>query len=49
LAGSDAWKVARRELRRRSPSRRLVARAAGAPQLIWQRAVQAAGGAGARR
>jgi glycosyltransferase involved in cell wall biosynthesis len=49
LAGSDAWQVARLEIRRQSASRRLVARASRAPQLIWQLAMQAAGGGGTRR
>jgi glycosyltransferase involved in cell wall biosynthesis len=48
LSGSDAWRVARLELRRRSPSRRLLARASRAPHLIWQRAMQA-GASGGRR
>jgi glycosyltransferase involved in cell wall biosynthesis len=49
LAGSDAWQVARHELRLGSASRRLFARAFRAPRLIWQLAMQAAGGGGTRR
>jgi glycosyltransferase involved in cell wall biosynthesis len=49
LAGSDAWRVARLELRRGSARRRLFARASRAPRLIWQLATQAAGGGGTRR
>ena len=49
LAGSDAWQAARLELRRRSASRRLFARASRAPRLIWKLVTQAAGGGGTRR
>jgi glycosyltransferase involved in cell wall biosynthesis len=49
LAGSDAWQVARLELRRGSASQRLFARASRARRLIWQLATQAAGGGGTRR
>lgn len=49
LAGTDAWRAARRGLRRGSASRRLVARASRAPQRIWQLATQAAGVGGTRR
>jgi glycosyltransferase involved in cell wall biosynthesis len=49
LAGSEAWQIARLEVRRQSGARRLVARASRAPRLIWQLAMQAAGGVGTRR
>jgi glycosyltransferase involved in cell wall biosynthesis len=47
LAGSQAWREARKELRHSSRSRRLLARVAGARRLVWQRVAPAGdGGAG---
>jgi glycosyltransferase involved in cell wall biosynthesis len=48
LAGSDAWRVARAQLRRESTANRLLLRAARAPRLVWQLASQAATGEGSR-
>jgi hypothetical protein len=44
LSGSEAWRVARAQLRRHSPAGRLLARAAGAGRLIRQLAVAASSG-----
>jgi hypothetical protein len=44
LSGSDAWRIARAQLRRHSPGGRLLARAAGAGRLIRQLAVAASSG-----
>jgi glycosyltransferase involved in cell wall biosynthesis len=49
LAGSDAWRQARKELRRRSRTRRLLARIAGARRLVRQRAAPAGSGGGTGR
>ena len=48
LAGSDAWRVARVQLRRQSTTNRLLSRAARAPRLVWQLASQVATGEGSR-
>jgi glycosyltransferase involved in cell wall biosynthesis len=48
LTHSDAWHVARTQLRRESPMTRLLARAAGAPRLAWQLASQLGSGGGSR-
>jgi glycosyltransferase involved in cell wall biosynthesis len=44
LRGSDAWQVARAQLRRQSPTRRLLARVARAPRLVLGLASQVGGG-----
>jgi glycosyltransferase involved in cell wall biosynthesis len=48
LAESDAWRVARAQLRRQSTTNRLLLRATRAPRLVWQFASQAGTGEGSR-
>jgi glycosyltransferase involved in cell wall biosynthesis len=49
LAGSDAWRQARKEVRRRSRTGRLLARVAGAGRRVRQRAAPAGSGGGMRQ